>query len=67
MKPGKLEICPQADVIAQASWRAREWLGWPGLTEGAPADLVVYAEDPRVDLATLGQPRRTILRGHVVS
>jgi imidazolonepropionase-like amidohydrolase len=58
---------PQADVIAQASWRAREWLGWPGLIEGAPADLVVYAEDPRVDLATLGQPRRTILRGHVVS
>jgi imidazolonepropionase-like amidohydrolase len=58
---------PQGDVIAQASWRAREWLGWPGLTEGAPADLVVYAEDPRVDLATLGRPRRTILRGHVVS
>ena len=58
---------PQADVIAQASWRAREWLGWPGLTDGAPADLIVYDEDPRVDLATLGQPRRTILRGRVVA
>ena len=57
---------PQADVIAQASWRARQWLGWPGLTEGAPADLVVYEEDPRAELATLGQPRRTILRGAVI-
>ncbi|MGH8961883.1 MAG: amidohydrolase family protein, partial [Jatrophihabitantaceae bacterium] len=31
---------PQAEVIAQASWRGREWLGLPGLDEGAHADLV---------------------------
>ena len=37
---------PAAEVIAQSSWRAREWLGLPGLVEGAPADLVVYEADP---------------------
>ena len=58
---------PQADVIAQASWRGREWLGWPGLEDGAPGDLVVYAEDPRADLATLAQPVRIVLRGAVVA
>ena len=57
---------PQPDVIAQASWRAREWLGWPGLVEGAPADLVVYGADPRCDLATLAAPLRTLLRGRVI-
>lgn len=57
---------PQAEVIAQASWRGREWLGLAGLVEGAPADLIVYQDDPRADLATLAQPRRVILRGKVV-
>jgi imidazolonepropionase-like amidohydrolase len=58
---------PQADVIAQASWRGREWLGLPGLDEGAPADLVVYDTDPRSDLAAIHTPRRMILRGAVLS
>jgi len=57
---------PQPDVIAQASWNGRAWLGLPGLTEGAPADLVVYDTDPRRDLAAIMNPRRTILRGAVV-
>jgi imidazolonepropionase-like amidohydrolase len=57
---------PQAEVIAQASWRAREWLGLPGLDEGAPADLVVHDTDPRTDLAALLAPRRIVLRGVVV-
>jgi imidazolonepropionase-like amidohydrolase len=58
---------PQADVIAQASWRGREWLGLPGLDEGAPADLIVYAADPRADFATLQEPRRMVLRGAVIA
>jgi imidazolonepropionase-like amidohydrolase len=58
---------PQPEVIAQASWRGREWLGLPGLEEGAPADLVVYATDPRRDLAAVLAPRRIVLRGRVVS
>ena len=57
---------PQPEVIAQASWRGREWLGVPGLEEGAPADLVVYRTDPRVDLAAVVGPVRMILRGNVV-
>lgn len=58
---------PQAEVIAQASWRGREWLGLPGLDEGAPADLVVYDTDPRTDLAAVLAPRRMLLRGAVVA
>jgi len=57
---------PQAEVIAQASWRARNWLGFTSLTDGAPADLVVYDEDPRQSLATLHQPRRIVLRGRII-
>ncbi len=58
---------PQAEVIAQASWRGRSWLGFQGLVEGAEADLVVYAEDPRQSLATLYEPVRIVLRGNVIS
>ena len=58
---------PQPEVIANASWRGREWLGLPGLTQGAPADLVVYDCDPRVDLAALMTPKRIVLRGSVIA
>ncbi len=58
---------PVADVLAAASWRGRAWLGWPGLEEGAPADLVVYDADPRTDLAVLYRPARVVLRGRVVA
>ncbi|MEU1585251.1 amidohydrolase family protein [Micromonospora sp. NPDC005710] len=54
------------DVLAAASWGAREWLGFPGLVEGGLADLTVYPEDPRSDLRVVRAPSRTILRGRVV-
>jgi imidazolonepropionase-like amidohydrolase len=54
------------DVLAAGSWQARAWLGLPGLTEGALADLVVYAADPRTDLRVLRTPDRIVLRGHVL-
>jgi imidazolonepropionase-like amidohydrolase len=57
---------PAADVVAAASWRAREFLGAPGLEEGAPADLVVYPADPRQDVAVLRAPRAVVLRGRLV-
>jgi len=57
---------PTIDVLAAGSWKAREWLGLPGLVEGAPADFVVYDVDPRVDLAVLRAPRRIVVRGNVV-
>lgn len=57
---------PAADVLAAASWRAREWLGFPGLVEGGLADLVVYEADPRRDLRVVRAPRRIVLRGRVI-
>jgi len=53
-------------ALAAASWAAREWLGLPGIVEGAPADLVVYETDPRADLDTLERPQRMVLRGRLV-
>jgi imidazolonepropionase-like amidohydrolase len=54
------------DVLAAASWRGREWLGFPGLVEGGLADLVVYPTDPRADLGVVRTPGRIVLRGRVV-
>jgi imidazolonepropionase-like amidohydrolase len=54
-----------SDAIGAASWNAREWLGYPSLTEGAAADIVVYDEDPRVNLETLRSPRLVMLRGRI--
>ncbi|WP_171058036.1 amidohydrolase family protein [Modestobacter altitudinis] len=58
---------PAEAALAAGSWAAREWLGLPGIVEGAPADLVVYESDPRADLDTLARPRRMVLRGVVVA
>ncbi|MFI1399688.1 amidohydrolase family protein [Streptomyces sp. NPDC020681] len=57
---------PPVDALSAATWGAREWLGRPGLAEGAPADLVVYETDPRADIRTLVAPRRVILNGRVI-
>ncbi|MEE6280339.1 amidohydrolase family protein [Georgenia sp. MJ170] len=54
---------PLGDVVAAASWRARETLGVPGIAENASADVVVYAEDPREDITVLASPLAVILRG----
>jgi imidazolonepropionase-like amidohydrolase len=53
------------DAIGAASWGAREWLGFPSLTEGAAADIVVYDEDPRENLEVLRTPRMIMLRGRI--
>jgi imidazolonepropionase-like amidohydrolase len=57
---------PAEAALAAGSWAAREWLGLPGIVEGAPADLVVYDADPRADLETLQRPQRIVLRGVVL-
>ncbi|MFE5676508.1 amidohydrolase family protein [Streptomyces erythrochromogenes] len=56
---------PALDALSATAWAAREWLGRPGLTEGAPADLVVYDADPRADVGVLAQPRRVVVDGRV--
>lgn len=57
---------PALDALSATTWRAREWLGRPLLEEGAPADLVVYDEDPRADVRVLAAPRRIVLNGRIV-
>lgn len=54
---------PAGDALSAATWGGREWLGRPGLDEGAPADLVVYDADPRADVRVLADPRQVLLRG----
>ncbi|MEV0292971.1 amidohydrolase family protein [Nocardia sp. NPDC050710] len=53
------------DALGAASWNARTWLGRPGIEHGAPADFVVYREDPRTNPAMLTDPEWVILRGRV--
>ena len=51
-------------ALGAGSWRARAWLGHESrLTEGAPADLVVFDADPRINLGVLSAPLHVILRG----
>ncbi|QCB93985.1 amidohydrolase family protein [Cellulomonas shaoxiangyii] len=54
---------PARDVVAAASWRTRAWLGADGIAEGASADVVVYAADPRRDVRVLAEPAAVVLRG----
>ncbi|MVO86856.1 amidohydrolase family protein [Streptomyces sp. p1417] len=57
---------PAVEALSAAVWSARAWLGRPGLVEGAPADLVVYGEDPRGDVRVLGAPEAVVVNGRVV-
>ncbi|MBZ2195993.1 amidohydrolase family protein [Occultella gossypii] len=57
---------PVAAVVAAASWLARDYLGRPGIADGAPADVVVYPADPREDIAVLAHPSAVIRAGHLL-
>jgi imidazolonepropionase-like amidohydrolase len=57
---------PVTAAIGAASWTARRYLGLPGLDPGAPADLVVYDGDPRVDLEVLRRPAMIVLGGQPI-
>ncbi|MCE4944655.1 amidohydrolase family protein [Streptomyces albulus] len=57
---------PVKAALSATTWGARTWLGRPGLTEGAPADLVVFETDPRADVRVLAAPRLVVLRGRIV-
>ncbi|GAA4900722.1 Pro-Hyp dipeptidase [Stackebrandtia albiflava] len=50
------------EVLAAASWRAREWLGFGDRL----GDLVVFDRDPRLDLRAVRTPSRIVLRGAVI-
>ncbi len=51
------------EVLTAATWGAREWLGRPGLEEGADADLLALPRDPREDVTVLAEPDAVVLRG----
>jgi imidazolonepropionase-like amidohydrolase len=57
---------PPEAALGAASWSARAWLGLPGIEEGAPADIVAYADDPRGDPDVLRKPSLIMLDGRVV-
>ena len=57
---------PAAAALDAGAWAARAWLGADSITEGASADLLVCAEDPRSQLATLRNLRSIVLRGEIV-
>lgn len=65
---GRLRTAGLPDLAAldAACWAARTWLGHPGLTEGAPADLIVVPEDPRRDVTVLTAPTAVVLRGRLI-
>lgn len=51
------------EIIDLATWKAREYLGVPGLSDGADADLVVFDRDPREDITVLENPTAVYYRG----
>ncbi|HEX9226887.1 MAG TPA: amidohydrolase, partial [Arthrobacter sp.] len=57
---------PAVAALDAGAWAARDWLGADGITDGASADVVVCAEDPRRNLAALQDLTNVVLRGAVV-
>lgn len=57
---------PAEAVLAAGSWDARRYLGFAGIEEGAPADLVVFRDDPH-DPDNLERPALIVLDGREVS
>ncbi|OBJ28993.1 amidohydrolase family protein [Mycolicibacter heraklionensis] len=55
----------RTEALGAACWDARRWLGAPVLEQGAPADLVCFADDPRRGPEVLGSPDLVMLRGRV--
>jgi imidazolonepropionase-like amidohydrolase len=58
-------VAPDA-ALAAGSWAARSYLGSPGIEEGAPADIVAFAVDPRADADALTRPILRMLHGRVL-
>ncbi len=54
---------PVEKILDYVTWQARDALGVPALWPGAPADFVVYTEDPRKDLNVLARPHAVVLDG----
>lgn len=55
-----------AYVLRAATTLGRAALGLPGLEEGAPADFVLYDDDPRRNLQAFAHPRAVVSEGVVL-
>jgi imidazolonepropionase-like amidohydrolase len=53
---------PVRAALAAASTQARSYLGLPSLHAGAPAEVVLFATDPRENLNALAHPTAVVLR-----
>lgn len=53
-------------ALAAASHEARDWMRLPGTEIGAPADLIVFDQDPAVDPSVLRRPAVIVRSGRVV-
>ncbi len=58
---------PPEDVLAAATWRARDFLGLPSLEPGAPADAVVFDSDPLRGPEVWSKPSLVIAAGNRVT
>lgn len=54
------------EALSAGSWEARRYLGLPLIEEGAPADLVVFRDDPTEDLSVLEHPTLIMIDGKVI-
>ncbi len=59
------EVLGARAALVAATHGARRWLGLPAYDAGAPADLVVYAEDPAADLGALAHPTMILRAGRI--
>lgn len=57
---------PMEEALGAGSWKARSFLGLPGVEEGAPADVVAYARNPLEDPTALAEPMLIMLDGRIV-
>ncbi|UZX03716.1 amidohydrolase family protein [Arthrobacter sp. CDRTa11] len=57
---------PMASALDAACWSARSWLGADGISEGAPADVVLCQEDPRTVPETVARLQNVVLGGHLI-
>ncbi|MDH6678523.1 imidazolonepropionase-like amidohydrolase [Rhodococcus sp. LBL1] len=63
---GKVGMTP-TEALGAACWNAQTWLGGGGLAVGAPADLIVYEQDPRTGPQVLAEPSLVVVGGEVVT
>ena len=57
---------PPCVALGAGSWSARGFLGLAGIEEGAPADLIAFADDPRQGAEVLSRPVLRILDGRLL-